>query len=304
MSFFKFDDKYKNTVPFGRSRFLKFAQPNLSQKEYSLLENHLTDYQIEYILPCRNGEQVAVVNATVDSKVSNVFTEVSSALLMCLPHEMLLYLHSGTIGKVYTARRELQKNNAGRANILSKETSYTFPVDNLDGHITQFRQKAEKTAVSKLTASEIVSLWSAAIQDLNKEHRRACYIHYRPSQVLYSDLSLVEHDDPRSYYEMKTELVEELCALVYPLWCVYLEQTELVDVSAERWISCYLEAANEYVRDIAYTGLNDNDAHQIVEAYELACSQDNSSQASIITIRPDDLALHMYSLHPELWETR
>jgi len=305
MSFFQFDSQFKNKVPFGRERFLQFAQQNLTPKEYLALEQQLTDYQIEYILTCQNGDQLALVNATILSPGSKNFEAASQALLACLPRENMLFLHSNDVGKIYAAKRKLQKKNAGRAYILSKCSSYSFSVENPDKNVIIFLKKIENSSASKASADEVVSFWTEAVRDMNTEHRREFYGKCNYSHLIIPDMYMVEHEDQRTYFELKEELVEELCSVVYYLWCVYLEQTELVKISVEPWINCFLETANEYVRDTAYIGLNDNDVRQIVDAFETAYLNDEEfSPTSVENIDPEDFLLQMYTLQPGLWEKR
>ena len=273
MAFFKMRDEYKNEINIGKDKFLKNARANLTQREYDLLARLLVDYQIEYVLTCKDGKEIVLVNAAMNTDSADAFSNVSDALLSCMPQEMLLYLHGHQFGKLYTATRRLQKNNPGKAIVLNKETSFSFRISDVNDAIGRYLRDIEITPIKRKTSYEVVKSWGELIHIANQKHRkhmteRNRYLYNRLFYAERYDNPAVEHDDPESCLELKEQILEEACNLVGYIWGSYLDETELDTIDAEEWLSAFVETINEYIRDYAYTSMTESDVRAILESFE------------------------------------
>ena len=306
MAFFKMRDEYKNDTRIGKDRFLKNAKANLTQKEYDLLARLLLDYQIEYVLTCKDGNQIVLVHAAMNTDSTDAFTSVSDALLSCMPKEMLLYLHGHQFGKIYTATRRLQKNNPGKAIVLNKETSFSFRISDVEAAIGRYLRDIEITPINKMTSFEVIKSWGELIHIANQKHRKLMkeknrYLYHHLFYSVRSDEAIVDHDDPESCLELKDKIVEEACNLVGYIWGSYLDETELDTIDTEEWLSAYVETINEYIRDYAYTSMTEADKREILETFDDKCEAFDEALTGSNYLDPSDILLHMYSLHSELW---
>ena len=306
MAFFKMREEYKNKTMIGKDRFLKNARANLTQREYDLLARLLLDYQIEYVLTCKDGKQIVMVNAAMNTDNMDAFTDVSDALLSCMPQEMLLYLRGIQFGKMYTATRKLQKNNPGKAVVLNKETSFTFHISDVDAAIGRYLRDIEITPIKKMTSYEVIKSWGELIHIANQKHRKLVkeknrYLYHHLFYSARSDEAIVEHDDPESCLELKDKIVEEACNLVDYIWGSYLDETELDTIDTEEWLSAYVETINEYIRDYAYTLMTESDVRAILESFDAHYESFDDALTGTNYLDPSDILLHMYSLHSELW---
>ena len=307
MAFFRMHDEYKNEISIGKDKFLKNARANLLQREYDLLVAHLQDYQIEYVLTCKDGNQIVMVNAKMNTDSTDAFTDVSNALLSCMPQEMIMVLHGIHYGKIYTATRSLQKNNPGKANIEKKETSYTFHVSDAEAALGRYLRDIEITPIKKKTSYEVIKSWGELIHIANKKHRKLMternrYWYSSSFFSLKSDDPIVEHDDPESYFELKQELVEDACNLVGYIWGVYLDETELETVDVEAWLSAYIRTIDDFVRDYAYTFLTEADVKSILDSFDEQYQVYDDAFTGYSHLDPGDILLHMYALCSNLWD--
>lgn len=122
MDIFNFSEEYRNHKAFGKERYLRYG--NLTSREYSFIEQHLVDIQVEYQLPCKDNVQVMVFTVEVDTLRSNELSDICGILSRASWRPSFFLLWHGDHGKFCTAIKELGKR--GRGKVISQVSTRLF----------------------------------------------------------------------------------------------------------------------------------------------------------------------------------
>lgn len=259
----------------GRKRYLSFA--NLSPAERTRLRRKLDDIQVDYVLPCVDGEEIVFMNAKINDLTSHGMSAIADAICSSLPYAAVVLLWSGDHGKIYVTKSQKSKSNVGRRRIDNKISSYLFRLSNPDEYMWWALHVIQSTEVPIADPKEVIQDWFRAI-DYSRD-RAENQTSYTMNDISFEDdesdqversFAYTREDDDFDYDEdgvyPKQQVLDALRSYAGTLYreFAYEIEGEVVGDVYTLWAQAYVSACEEIVRFKAEDSLTYSDQEYIL----------------------------------------